>query len=261
MTSASAAQGRLFPDIPSFETPLADPRVLGFAGRVVQQSLGDDQFGRELKADVRAGEDFPIIALRRGDHPVTLGFGVQVAGHFSLDDAKSALISNDWLVGFNTHFDFHPVELTVEIYHESSHLGDEYARRFTAKRIDWTREVLAAWVGYRAGGFRLIGSVGTVLIDELALSPWQASAGVDFRSPGFAILGQRGQLVSGVFVEGASATEWLLSQSGKVGLAFPGGRVGRELRVSLIGHNGLSTQRQFFRARSRYIGMEIEFQL
>ena len=30
--------------------------------------------------------------------------------------------------------------VTVEVYHESSHLGDEYEDRFDAKRVDWTRE-------------------------------------------------------------------------------------------------------------------------
>src|SRR5689334_24516959 len=30
--------------------------------------------------------------------------------------------------------------VTGEIYHESSHLGDEYSDRFSASRLDWTRE-------------------------------------------------------------------------------------------------------------------------
>ena len=65
----------------------------------------------------------------------------QVYGRFSLGDRKSALISNDWVVGLNTTAALGAWTLTGEIYHESSHLGDEYGDRFGASRLDWTREV------------------------------------------------------------------------------------------------------------------------
>lgn len=255
------AQERFFPDLPSFELPLASPRIAGFAGRVIQESVGDDQFGDEREADVTIGEDFPVLALRRGARPVTLGFGVQVTGRFSLDDSKTALISNDWQVGFNVHADLAPWLLDLQFYHESSHLGDEYMRRFNASRVDWTREVLALWAGYRTARFRVMGSIGNAVVDELDLSPWLGSLGMDYRAGAFSLLGLRATPIAGVFFEGASATDWRISTSAKLGLAFPGARVGKELRLSLIGHDGLSTQRQFFRSSSRFVGMEIEFQL
>ena len=201
------------------------------------------------------------MALRRGTRPITLGFGVQVTGRFSLDDSRSALISNDWQVGFNTHFNLASWELDLQFHHESSHLGDEYMRRFDARRVDWTREVLTLWVGYRTGGFRVMGSVGNAVVDELDLSPWLSSLGFDYRAGAFSLLGLRAHPVAGLFADGASATDWRISTSAKLGLAFPGARVGKELRLSLIGHDGLSTQRQFFRSSSRYFGVEIEFQL
>ena len=235
--------------------------MAGFAGRLITESIGDDQFGDEREADVTIGEDFPLLGLRQGARPITLGFGVQASGRFSLDDSKSALISNDWQVGFNIFADLRPWQIDLQLYHESSHLGDEYIKRFGARRLDWTREVLMAWVGYETGKFRIMGSAGNALVDELDLSPWLASAGLDFRGEAFTVLGQSAHLIAGVFGEGASATDWRLSTSLKAGIAFPGTRVGRELRLSLIGHDGLSTQRQFFRSSSRYFGVEIEFQL
>jgi hypothetical protein len=261
LSAPAAAQDRFFPDVRSFEPPLATPRVAGFAGRLITESIGDDQFGDEREADVTIGEDFPLLGLRQGTRPITLGFGVQASGRFSLDDSKSALISNDWQVGFNIFADLRPWQIDLQLYHESSHLGDEYIKRFGASRLDWTREVLMAWVGYETGKFRIMGSAGNALVDELDLSPWMASAGLDFRGGAFPLLGQRAHLIAGVFGEGASETDWRLSTSLKAGIAFPGSRVGRELRLSLIGHDGLSTQRQFFRSSSRYFGVEIEFQL
>ena len=83
---------------------------------------------------------------------MTLGFGTQVYGRFSLGDRKSALISNDWVVGINTTAVLGAWRLTGEVYHESSHLGDEYGDRFGASRLDWTREVVGglAYVRQRA---------------------------------------------------------------------------------------------------------------
>jgi hypothetical protein len=256
-----SAQSRFFPDVQSFEFPTASPRTAGLAGRLLQESIGDDQFGAGREADVSIGEDFPVFALRRGPRDITLGFGVQVTGRFSLDDPKSALVSNDWQVGFNTHFNLDHWDLDLQLYHESSHLGDEYIKRFDARRLDWTREILALWVGYRTGNFRFASSLSKVLVDELDLSPWMGAAGIDFRGKGMALLGQRAHPIAGVFAEMASATKWRTSTSAKLGLAFPGARLGKELRLSIIGHHGLSTQRQFYRSSSRYIGMEIEFQL
>ena len=98
----AAAQDRIFPNVHSFELPEASPRVHGLVGRIFSARRGDSQFGREAEAEVAVGENFPVIALRRGERPVTLGFGTQVYGRFSLGDRKSALISNDWVVGLNT---------------------------------------------------------------------------------------------------------------------------------------------------------------
>ena len=41
-------------------------------------------------------------------------------------DSKSALISNDWVVGFNGTATLAAWAFMPELYHESSHLGDEY---------------------------------------------------------------------------------------------------------------------------------------
>lgn len=259
--TAARAQGRLFPDVPSFELPLASPTVAGFAGRVLQLSRGESQFGKGREADVAVGESFPALALRRGPRPITLGFSVEVYGRFSLDDAKTSMISTDWTVGFDLQADLRPWELALQLYHESSHLGDEYMKRFQASRIDWTREVVMLWGGYRPGRFRILAGLGVVPQDELDLSPWLAGAGVDYRGGETTLLGLRLAPLAGVYADGASATDWRTSVTGKVGVVLRGSHPGRELTLSLLAHDGLSRQRQFFRNTSRYIGMELGFQL
>ncbi len=258
----AAAQARIFPDVQSFELPEASPRVHGLVGRIFSARRGDSEFGREPEAEVGVGENFPVVALRRGERPVTLGFGTQVYGRFSLGDRKSALISNDWVVSLNTTAALGAWTLTGEIYHESSHLGDEYSDRFSATRLDWTREGAAAWLSYGPGPVRITGNLSYVLIDELELERPGAALAADYEGRPFGhLLGGPVRPVGGIFFQGEAATNWRISTSAKLGIAVsrPGGR--REIGIALIAHDGLSTQRQFFRRESRYIGGELRFDL
>jgi hypothetical protein len=254
------AQNRIFPSVPSFERPEASPRVHGLAARFISVQRGDSRFGEEAEAEVALGENFPVLALRGGGRPITLGFGSQVYARFSLADKKSALISNDWVVGLNGTAILGAWALTVEAYHESSHLGDEYEDRFDAKRLDWTREVLVAWTTYTTGPWRFTGSASYNLKDELRLERPGASLGVDFRPalrPGSGAL----RPIGGIYLEGNAATSWRMSASLKAGAALRTASGGREIGLALIAHDGLSTQRQFFREESRYLGLEIRFDL
>jgi hypothetical protein len=259
----AAAQQRFFPQVVSFELPEASPRVHGLAGRLLSARHGDSRFGQEAEAEVALGENFPVLALRGGDRPITLGFGSQVYARFSLTDARSAMISNDWVVGLNTTAVRGRWALTLELYHESSHLGDEYRDRFGAERLDWSREVAVGWASYRSGVWRLTSSFSYVLLDELGLERPGASLAADFygRAIG-AFLGASVRPIGGVYVDGNAATNWRVSSSAKVGftLGSPSG-LGRDVGIALIAHDGLSTQRQFFREKSRYLGVELRFDL
>ena len=256
------AQSRIFPSVPSFELPQASPRVYGLAGRVLSARRGDSEFGSEPEAEVALGENIPVVALRRGDRPVSLGFGAEVYGRFSLQDPKSALISNDWMVGLNTTASLGAWTLTGEVYHESSHLGDEYSDRFDVDRLDWTREVASAWVSYGTGPLRVSGNLSYVLADELDLDRAGAALGLDFRGRSLgSVLGGPLRAVGGVFFGGEAATNWRISSSARLGLALASASNGRELGIALIAHDGLSTQRQFFRQESRYLGAELRMDL
>jgi uncharacterized protein DUF1207 len=255
------AQQRLFPSVRSFELPEASPRVHGLVGRLLSARRGDSRFGQEHEGEVVLGENFPLVTLQGGRRPIVLGFGSQVYGRFSLTDPKSALISTDWVVGVNTTAALSAWLLTLEVYHESSHLGDEYGDRFPGDRLDWTREVLAAWVGYVAGVWRFTAGGSYVLDDELRLPAPAGSIGVDYHGKSRRFLGGQVRPIAGLFTEAESATKWRVSSSAKVGLAFATGPDNHEISLGLIGHNGLSTQRQFFRQESQYIGLEIRFDL
>jgi hypothetical protein len=259
VTSAPAQQG-VFPSARNFELPEASPRVYGLVGRVLSAHRGDSRFGQEHEGEVVVGENFPLVTLQGGPDPIVLGFGSQVYGRFSLSDSKSALISTDWVVGINSTALFSPFAITLELFHESSHLGDEYGDRFPGDRVDWTRGVLAGWTSYMTGPWRFTVGGSYVLVDELRLPAAAGSLGIDFRGKSRRLLGGQVRPIAGIFTEAGAATKWRLSNSAKLGLAFGTGG-NHDVSLGLIAHDGLSTQRQFFRQESRYIGMELRFDL
>jgi hypothetical protein len=67
--------------------------------------------------------------------------------------------------------------------------------------------------------------------------------------------------MAGIFIEGNAATSWRLSTSAKLGFRLTRGGSDRAVSIALIAHDGLSTQRQFFRSESRYVGAELRFDL
>jgi hypothetical protein len=151
----------------------------------------------------------------------------------------------------------------VELYHESSHLGDEYGERFQISRLDWTREVMTGWVSYTAGPWRFTGGATYVFQDGLGLPRPAGSLAIDFR--GRSRPRTDGSLsvqpVIGLFTEATSATGWRMSSSAKVGLALGTPGRNQQVGIALIAHDGLSTQRQFFRQESQYLGLEVRFDL
>jgi len=256
----AAAQERLFPSVRSFELPEASPRVHGLVGRLISARRGDSRFGQEQEGEVVLGENFPLLSLQGGRQPIVLGLGSQVYGRFSLTDPKSALISTDWVVGINTTAAFNPWVLTLEVYHESSHLGDEYGDRFPADRLDWTREVLAGWASYVTGVWRFTAGASYVLDDQLRLPAPGGSLALDYHGRSRRALTGQVRPIGGLFLEADAATKWRVSTSAKLGVAFATGN-SHDFSLGIIAHDGLSTQRQFFRQESQYIGMELRFDL
>ncbi len=255
---SAGAQARLFPKVAPFRYPDAAPRAGGIVGRVIGERLGDSQFGSEREADVLVGQNIPILGFSQAADPAFVGLTIRVGGRFSLDDPRSTLISNDWVVGLHGVVDRGPWRVAAEIYHESSHLGDEYAERFAARRLDWTREVAALWVRRAVGPIAVHGTLGYTLIDALPLRRVSAGLGTDYRGHLGSLLGASVRPVVGVFAEGQAFADWRVTTSGRAGLELA--RDGRRMAIGLVFLNGNSTQRQFYDRSSRYWGFELRFE-
>jgi hypothetical protein len=264
LAPGALAQGRsrvLPRDVPSFEFPLASPRTSALVGRIIHLTRGESRFGPEWEAEPALGEIWPLFAVSRGAVPVTLHLGAEVYGRYSLNDRTSAQISSDWHVNLIATAELAPWRLALEAYHESSHLGDEYRDRFNATRLDWSRGILGGWVGYVAGGLELRGNASYAVLDELDLGRRAVALGADYRSRSRALLGAPAQAVLAVYAEAQEYTDWRPTYSARAGVRFAEGRSNQGMALLLTFLSGQSTQRQFYARRSRYVGMEVRFDL
>jgi len=253
------AQVVLFPRTEPFEFPLASTRGGGIVGRHLWVDRGESRFGAEREADVWIGHSAAVVGLGRGETPAFLGLAMQVSGRFSFADRGSALISNDWFVALQAVTDWGGglTRAAFQVYHESSHLGDEYADRFGVNRVDFTRNVAALWLRQQAGPLALHASGSYTLIDRPDLPPGAFALGIDYRGEVGNLLGARVRPLGGIFAESVEYADWKVTTAARAGVELASGSHG--VAVSAVFSNGLSTQRQFFRERSRYFGFELRF--
>jgi hypothetical protein len=261
LASPLAAQQRWLPDVTPFSYPLASPRVTGLVGRYVRTTVSDDDFAPSTEGEAALGANVPVLLLRGGPRPISFGVGAEVYGRFNLTDEESALISNDWTVGFNVKGEVDRWRPALEVYHESSHLGDEYHDHFNATRENWSRELTTGWLGFLAGRFTFTGGLTRVLRGQFSEKPWGAALALDYRSGVRTLLGLPVAPVAGIFTDSWEDTDWKVSTSLHIGVALPSSSSRREFGLGLIGHWGRSTQSQFHGARSDYYGAEVRFSL
>ena len=257
------AQGSLLlPTVPTFEYPYASTRSSAMVGRIMYLDRGETQFGKEWEAEAGLGEIWPLIALSRGQSPVTLHLGTEVHGRFSLGDAASAMISSDWQVNLILTADLRRTRLGIEALHESSHLGDEYSDRFPGARVNWSREILGVWAQSALGPVLVSANASYAAIDALDLPPWGVAVAADYRGKrGRVIGGGSAQLILAANADVQEYTDWDVTLGGKAGIRFsdPQGRRGFAMLLTFL--DGRSPLRQFFAQKTRYFGFEVRFDL
>ena len=126
------------------------------------------------------------------------------------------------MVGFNGTATVETWAFTLELYHESSHLGDEYEDRFNATRLDWTREVAVGWASYANGPWRLTGGLSYTLRDGLGLQRPVARSGWTIGRAPPGLLGADAPC-PGLFFDANAATAWRVSTSAKAGVSLETG--------------------------------------
>lgn len=210
-------------------------------------------------AAVGYGETFGLWR-RAGQRP---GDGLQLSitgglfAQFNLDAPSNDLINADYTIGAQATYRNGRDSGRLRIYHQSSHLGDEFLLRAQPQRINLSFESAELiysrdWRPWRfyAGGEYLFHR------EPSDLKPAAAHGGVEFHGERPAWM--KGRWVGAIDVKAWQEHDWSADVSVKLGLAFGTAHPGRRhLDVMLEGYKGYAPHGQFYEERISYAGLGV----
>jgi hypothetical protein len=248
-----------FPPGYLFDALLADPRWPHFSAEY-QHYLHNNRFGDV--AAVSFGETIPFYrwALPFGGR-VELGLQGSVFAIFDMDSDSRDLVNADYFVAAAGAYAVGPFQTLVRIFHQSSHLGDEFLIHDRPERVNLSYEAVDLKLSYHFLNRALrVYAGGGYLFDQdpKSIDPWIVSGGVEVRSPWS--FGPGITPVAAMNVQVRQEAHWNPELSVRAGVQFDNAKVlGRRLLVMLEYFHGNSPNGQFFRKEIEYFGIGAHF--
>jgi hypothetical protein len=186
-----------------------------------------------------------------------INFGGGAHAQFDLDLPSRALVNTDYTIGFPVSYRKGNDSMRIALYHQSSHLGDEYLLQTKTKRIEFSYEALNVVWSREWREWRVYGG-GEYMVHKVPneLRPWGAQGGVEYYELG--PIPGRGRIVGGLDLKVDQEHDWAVNASLKTGLQFDSSEPnGRFIRVLLEGYHGYSPHGQFYINRTAYWGFGV----
>lgn len=193
------------------------------------------------------------------EQPSPLHLLGEVAGgafsRFDLQGHGNEFLEVHFRAGLRLRARYRGLEARLELYHVSSHLGDELLERTGRDPISTSREGVELLASARpVGGLRLYGGPGLVVRSTAGLDPGSLRAGAEWR-PGTLRWGPFRPYASGEMFAWEEVG-WQPTASAEAGLAF-----GRRYRLALILGAGPSRAEQFLRQDEQLWGLSFSADL
>jgi Protein of unknown function (DUF1207) len=258
--SPKAPSSELLPSEFLFKPLLADPRWPHFSASY-QRYIQNQQFKDVFSANF--GESFNVFRFD-GPQDSLMEFGIQagIFSIFNLDTQSFDLVNADYFVAIPLSIQKGHFSQLIRIYHQSSHLGDEYLLSGQAPtRLNLSYEGLDTIFSYDLPlGFRpYIGGGYLFIRDPSDLKPGLAQGGLEFKSPSV-FLGRALRPVAGVDIQSREENDWEIDVSARVGVQFENPDFkSRKLMFLLEYYHGKSPNGQFFNQSIEYFGIGLHF--
>lgn len=241
-----------------FKPLIADPRWPHFA--IMYQYYIADRKLTDVAA-VTFGESLNFYRARLG--PAWWGVGLQagVFGIFDLGAESKDLVNADYFVAAAGDFRYDALSALMRVFHQSSHLGDEFVLRNRVNRLNLSYEGVDLKVSYDFLGdvLRVYGGGGYLVNrDPAELEPGTLQWGAEFRSPW---PGEAAKVrpIAAIDVQNREENGWASDVSARAGVEFKGLWSGRDLQVLLEYFRGHSPNGQFYLQKIDYIGLGVHF--
>jgi hypothetical protein len=241
-----------------FDPLLADPRWPHFAASM-QRYIDDPDF--QIIGAVSFGETIPLYRQSLLGGHWEMGLQAGVFAIFDMESDSRDLINADYFAALTAAYAYGPFQALARLYHQSSHLGDEFLLRTRTARINLSYEAVDLKLSYHlfdrlvrlyAGGGYLFDQ------DPSSLKPWSTQAGIEVkrRLPFL----QNVTPVLAMDVQMHEENNWNANYSVRAGLQFDRARIlGRKLLVMLEYFTGNSPNGQFYKNKIDYIGLGAHF--
>jgi hypothetical protein len=250
-------QTGVFPGGLLFRPLIADPRWPHF-GASWQHYFGDRQFN-DLAA-VSFGESFAFYRDRIGGAWWEVGLQAGVFSVFDIDSESFDLVNTDYLVGIPVSLRYQDFSAQFRLYHQSSHLGDEFLLRTRTNRINVSYEAIDLRLSYEiADVVRLYGG-GGYLFDQTPsnLDQFSVQYGLELTSP-WPSRPSRWRPIAAVDVKQHEENNWNADISARAGIEIDGVLLTRKLQILLEYFSGYSPNGQFYKDKVQYFGIGTHF--
>ena len=200
-------------------------------------------------SSVGVGESFGLYRVvdTGDDSGWQVSFEGGLLAQFNLDTSSKDLLNTDYFAGVPISYRTAALSWRANLYHQSSHLGDEYLLHAKTRRVEFSYEALSVTGSYELHEWR--GYLGGEVIfrkEPHDLKTLMAQAGVEYygSSPWWG----RGTPVGGIDLKCTEEHHWALDASLSAGLEFRGDPPGdhRYIRIMLDGYRGFNPHGQFY---------------
>lgn len=254
--SGWTAPAWLFPRRNLFPDLLAAPREPVSKGALVYADPNPSRYGPGVAGEVAVSATLPVARLAGSTDANALVIGMEAAAfaRFCFQVVERELVNTDWVFTVPLVWHLGPHWLRLRYYHTSSHIGDEYGRRFDERGVNFSRDAVDFTAYFRP--LPVLGAYGglfySVITNPEARNLWRAHAGLELE-PGHR---RTWTPYAAADLELDESVEWQPRLSAQAGIWLPAVD-GRPLRLALEGIAGPSPLGQFNGVDTRQVGLAL----
>ncbi len=206
---------------------------------------------------VGIGDHFAIfrVADAGSGNGIELDLAGAVFSQFNLDAPSFDLINADYVVGLPVTVRVGGFATRLRVYHQSSHLGDEFILNRHPERINLSFESLELILSQEAGAVRVYGGGETFFRREPAdLAMRLVHAGAEIRPIILSDVRALAAVDLKVVDDGAWTRAWSVRAGFEIARIPAPGQSARVLSLIAEFHDGAAPYGQFYRENIRFIG-------